>query len=78
MVELADGEAFPRAITGVAIWDATSGDPKKRDPKVKDLSDATRFSIFIRGLSNGYVIVDPLVAGVDPSTAKANAALKGS
>jgi hypothetical protein len=57
-------EAFPRAITGVAIWEASStANPKKRDPTVKELSDTTRFSVFVRGLSNGYVIVDPLVAG---------------
>jgi hypothetical protein len=67
-VSKADGDAFPRAVTGVAIWDGTAGDPKKRDPKTKDLSDSTRFSIFIRGLSNGYVIVDPLVAGLRPVT----------
>jgi hypothetical protein len=61
-------DAFPRAVTGVAIWDGTAADPAKRDPKVKDLADATRYSIFVRGLSNGYVIVDPLVAGEPPIT----------
>lgn len=61
-------EAFPRVITGVAIWDGTSADPKKRDPRVKDLADATRFSIFVRGLSNGFVQVDPLVQGDPPIT----------
>jgi hypothetical protein len=61
-------DAFPRAITGVAIWDGTPADPAKRDPKVKDLSDANRFSIFVRGLSNGYVIVDPIVPGDPPIT----------
>jgi hypothetical protein len=61
-------EAFPRAVTGVAIWDGTHGDPKQRDPKVKDLADATRFSIFVHGLSNGFVIVDPLVPGEAPIT----------
>jgi hypothetical protein len=59
-------DAFPRAVTGVAIWDGTPADPAKRDPKVKDLSDANRFSIFARGLSNGYVIVDPIVPGDPP------------
>ena len=61
-------DAFPVAVTGVAIWDGTAADPAKRDPKVKDLADATRYSIFVRGLSNGYVIVDPLVAGEPPIT----------
>lgn len=56
-------EAFPRPITGVAIWDAGPADPKKRDPKFKELSDTTRFSIFIRGLSNDFVEVDSPVAG---------------
>ena len=64
----AEGEAFPRAVTGVAIWDGTAADPKKRDPKVKDLSDATRFTIFIRGLSNGYVLVKPLAEGLPETT----------
>src|SRR5438309_2211595 len=41
-------EAFPRAFTGVAIWDAGPADPAKRDSKYKELSDTTRFSIFIR------------------------------
>jgi hypothetical protein len=59
----ADSEAFPRAVTGVAIWDGTSADPKKRDPEKKDLADAGRFSIFVSGLSNGWVRVDPLVKG---------------
>lgn len=58
--------AFPKAITGVAIWDASAADPKKRNPDVKDLSDCTRFSIFVRGLSNGFVLVDPLTPGGEP------------
>jgi hypothetical protein len=62
-------DAFPRAVTGVAIWDGTPADPARRDPKVKDLSDANRFSIFVRGLSNGYVIVDAIVPG-DPPIAR--------
>lgn len=59
-------EAFPRVVTGMAIWDGTSADPKKRDPRAKDLADATRFSIFVRGLSNGFVQVDPAVPGDPP------------
>jgi hypothetical protein len=51
-------EAFPRPVTGVAIWDAGPVDPAKRDQKHKELSETTRFSIFIRGLSNGFVEVD--------------------
>jgi hypothetical protein len=67
-IPISKEDAFPRAITGVAIWDGTAADPAKRDRKVKDLSDATRFSIFVRGLSNGHVVVDPLVAGDPPVT----------
>src|SRR5262245_47338610 len=37
------GEAFPRVVTGVAIWDGTPADPSKRDLSKKDLSDSTRF-----------------------------------
>ncbi|MSQ95877.1 MAG: hypothetical protein EXR98_15165 [Gemmataceae bacterium] len=51
-------DAFPRAITGVAIWDAGPADPAKRDPKSKELAETTRFSIFVRGFSNGSVEVD--------------------
>jgi hypothetical protein len=61
-------EAFPRAITGVAIWDGSAADPGKRDPKVRDLSECTRSSIFVRGLSNGFVEVDPPAAGLPPIT----------
>ena len=61
-------EAFPRPVTGVAIWDGSAPDGKGRDPKVKDLSDCTRFSIFVRGLSNGHVIVDPPAPGLPPIT----------
>lgn len=61
-------EAFPRAITGVAVWDGSAADPSKRDPKHPDLSDTTRFSIFIRGLSNGYVEVDSPAPGEPPIT----------
>lgn len=59
-------EAFPRAFTGVAIWDAGPADPKLRDPKQKTLSDSTRFSIFIRNLSNGSVEVDAPAPGLPP------------
>lgn len=61
-------EAFPRPITGVAIWDAGPVDAAKRDPKLKELSDTTRFSIFIRGLSNGFVEVDAPAPGLPPIT----------
>jgi hypothetical protein len=56
----ADGEAFPRAVTAVAIWDGASAEPKGRDPAQKDLADANRFTIFVSGLSNGWVLVDPM------------------
>jgi hypothetical protein len=62
--EAAD-KAFPRAITGVAIWDGTNADANKRDPNKKDLADATRFSIFVSGLSNGWVLVDAVGQGAD-------------
>ncbi len=61
-------EAFPRPITGVAIWDAGPADPKKRDPIYKELADTTRFSIFIRGISNGAVEVDAPAPGLPPIT----------
>ncbi len=51
-------DAYPIAVTGVAIWDGTPADPKERDPKKKDLSDSSRYSIFVSGLSNGWVITD--------------------
>lgn len=37
--------AFPKAVTGVALWDGV-------DPK------STQFSIFVYGLSDGFTIVD--------------------
>ena len=58
-----EGQGYPRAVTGVAIWDGTSADPSARDAGKKDLADSTRFSIFISGLSNGWVLVDPIIAG---------------
>lgn len=63
------GEAFPQAITGVAIWDGTPAlDAEKpwkdnRAEGTRDISDSNRFSIFVSGLSNGWVLVDPLVKG---------------
>jgi hypothetical protein len=59
-------EAFPRAVTGAAIWEVTPTDPAKRDPKVKDIGDSASFSIFVRGLSNANVVVDALAPGLDP------------
>ncbi len=61
-------EAYPRTITGVAIWDASSAEPGSKDPSAKDLSDATRFTIFIRGLSNAFVLVDPPSPSLPPIT----------
>jgi hypothetical protein len=61
-------EAFPFAVTGVAVWDATSADPKKHDGKTKELADTTSFSIFIRGLSSGNVQVDGPAPGLPPIT----------
>lgn len=61
-------EAFPRAVTGVAIWDASGDDLKNRDAKQVDLAEASRFSIYVRGLSNGHVVVDPPAPGLPPVT----------
>jgi hypothetical protein len=61
-------EAFPFKITGVAVWDATAADPKKRDPKVKDLGETASFSIFVSGLSNGSVQVDGPAPGLPAIT----------
>ena len=47
-------DAFPRSVTGVAIWDGS-----KRLANGKDLADSVRFSVFVSGLSNGWVLVDP-------------------
>jgi hypothetical protein len=52
-------DAYPIAVTGVAIWDGTPADIKNRDPKKKDLADSNRYSIFVSGLSNGWVKTDP-------------------
>jgi len=62
-VSLAPDKGFPKAVTGVAIWDGTSADPKARGEKTRDLSDSQRFSIFVGGLSNAFVMVDPLAKG---------------
>jgi hypothetical protein len=56
-------KGFPKAVTGVAIWDGTPTDPKARGEKTRDLSDSQRFSIFVGGLSNAFVKVDPLNKG---------------
>jgi hypothetical protein len=61
-------EGFPTPVTGVAVWDASPADLKKRDSENKDLMDCTRFSIFVRGLSNGSVTVDPIAPGQPPVT----------
>jgi hypothetical protein len=52
-------EAYPRAVTGVAIWDGGVGEGRK------DLANSTHFSIFVSGLSNGWILVDPLGQGAD-------------
>ena len=46
-------EGTPRAVTGVAIWDDV-------DP------DATRFSIYVSGLSNGWSVTDPIPPDTKP------------
>src|SRR5262249_6336227 len=58
-IPVSKADAYPVAVTGVAIWDGTNADPKKRDGKKKDLADSNRFSIFVSGLSNGWVLTDP-------------------
>lgn len=75
-VSKAPEEAFPRAVTGVAIWDASPVDLKNRDGSKKDLSDSTQFSIFVRGLSNGFVVVDPPAPGLPPLTREKTLQLK--
>jgi hypothetical protein len=55
-------EAFPRAVTGVAIWDAGAGEGGGEERK-RELGDSTHFSIFVSGLSNGWVLVDPVGEG---------------
>jgi hypothetical protein len=62
-VSLPADKAFPKVITGVAIWDGSPADPKARDENKHDLSDTARFSIFVGGLSSGTVLVDPLAKG---------------
>jgi hypothetical protein len=69
-------EAFPRAITGVALWDVSPANLKGRDPNKHDLSESTQFSIFVRGLSDGFVIVDPPAPGLPPSTREKTLQLK--
>jgi hypothetical protein len=62
-----EGTAYPRPVTGVAIWDGTSGERTDRAGKKKDLADSTSFSVFISGLSNGWVLVDALPSGAGKS-----------
>jgi len=69
-------EAFPRAITGVAIWDVSPANLKGRDPNKTDLSESTQFSIFVRGLSKGFVMVDPPAPGLPPLTREKTLQLK--
>ena len=47
-------DAFPRAVTGVAIW--TDVDPVGKDVKAK----TNKFSIFVAGLSNGFTEERPV------------------
>jgi hypothetical protein len=61
-------ESFPFAVTGVALWDAGPADPKRRDPKVKELGESSSFSIFISGLSSGNVEVDGPAPTLPPVT----------
>ena len=51
-------------------------DLKKRAAGQRDLSDTTQFSIFVRGLSNGYVVVDPPAPGLPPQTREKTLQLK--
>ncbi|MCI0380154.1 MAG: sigma-70 family RNA polymerase sigma factor [Gemmataceae bacterium] len=66
-IPLSKAGAFPCAVTGVAVWDAMPADPNKREGG-KDLADCTRISIYVRGLSNGFVLVDPVTTGQLPIT----------
>ncbi|MEI7686158.1 MAG: hypothetical protein WCL32_14125 [Planctomycetota bacterium] len=75
-ISKAPEEAFPRAVTGVAIWDASPADLKNREGSKKDLSDSSQFSIFVRGLSNGFVVVDPPAPGLPPLTREKTLQLK--
>ena len=58
-----EGNSFPRAITGVAIWDASQLFDSAPGNKAKQLNETKKFRIFITGLSNGWVLVDPIPAG---------------
>jgi hypothetical protein len=62
-VSLAPDKGFPKAVTGIAIFDGSTPDPKNRGEKAHEMSESQRFSIFVGGLSNGFVNVDPLVKG---------------
>ncbi len=50
-------DAFPRAVSGVAIW--TGIDDPLNGPDGKPLPRTNKFSIFIAGLSNGYTEEKP-------------------
>jgi hypothetical protein len=57
-------KAFPKAVTGIAIWDGAAADAKQGGAdRARDLSDSQRFSIFVTGLSSGSVQVDPIGKG---------------
>ena len=61
-------EAFPFAVTGVAVWDASAAGAKGRDPKAKELGASSSFSIFVNGLSSGSVVVDGPAPTLPPIT----------
>jgi hypothetical protein len=65
--------ANPRPVTGVAIWsDPNEPYPdddaatRKRKEKAPKLADSNNYSIFVAGLSNGWAVTDPIVAGGKP------------
>jgi hypothetical protein len=62
-VSLPPGKAFPKIVYGLAIWDGSPADARGRDEKLRDISDSQRFSIYVSGLSNEWVKVDPLAKG---------------
>jgi hypothetical protein len=60
-VSKSDEESYPRAVTGVAIWDCgPDAGAGKHNP-----ADSSRFSVFVSGLSNGWVLVDAVGQGAD-------------
>ena len=56
-------DAFPRAVTGVAIWTGID-DPIPGAKKPVPLTN--KFSVFIAGLSNGYTVEESTDAKGDP------------